>query len=239
MREIDTEAERLFENRKATGESPRKAQSKFYWATQIPIDAHDELTFTAIKGKEVLEVGCASGSDALAYSEFCKSYVGVDISDEAIANCEELGIEKATFHCTDGHTLPVDDEAVDCVVVNSLLHHMDLPTTFAEIRRVLRVGGLLIFKEPLGTNPLFTLYRFLTPSARTVDERPFTSHDLRLMSSFFDLHTVQWFGFTNIGSAYIRSPKLRSLLTSIDEFISKTPLRFMYWQFSGIAVVKK
>ena len=239
MRKIDTEAERIFENRKATGESPRDAQSKFYWVTQISIDAHNELTFREIKGKDVLEVGCASGSDALAYSEFFKSYVGVDISDEAITNCRQLAIGNAEFYCTDGHTLPVEDESVDCVIVNSLLHHMDLPTTFTEIRRVLRVGGLLIFKEPLGTNPLFMLYRFLTPSARTEDERPFTSNDLRLMSSFFDLQTVQWFGFTNIVSAFFRSTKLRSLLTNIDEIISKTPLRVIYWQFSGIAVVKK
>lgn len=239
LRKIDLEAERQYENLKAVGESPRAAQSKFYWASQTATDAHNELTFLTISGKKVLEVGCASGSDALAYSEFASSYVGVDISDEAISNCRKLEIDNAEFYCTDGHNLPVKDQAVDCVIVNSLLHHMDLLTAFSEIRRVLKIGGVLIFREPLGTNPLFQFYRSLTPSARTADERPFTSNDLKLMSSFFDLQTVQWFGFTNIASAYIRSPKLRSLLTSIDNVLSKTPLRFMYWQFSGIAIVKK
>ena len=233
------EAERQYENLKAVGESPRAAQSKFYWATQIPTDSHNELTFSEIREKKVLEVGCASGSDALAYSEFASSYVGVDISDEAISNCRKLGIDDAEFYCTDGHKLPIEDEAVDCVIVNSLLHHMDLSTAFSEIRRVLKIGGVLIFKEPLGTNPFFQFYRLLTPSARTADERPFTSNDLRLMYSFFDLQTVQWFGFTSIASAFFRSPKLRSLLTSIDKILSKTPLRFMYWQFSGVAIVKK
>ena len=90
MRKIDLEAERQYENRKAVGESPREAQSKFYWATKIPTDAHNQLTFSEISGKRVLEVGCASGSDALAYSEFASSYVGVDISDEAINNCRKL-----------------------------------------------------------------------------------------------------------------------------------------------------
>ena len=170
MRKIDLEAERLYENRKAVGESPRAAQSKFYWATEIQTTEHDELTFKEISGKVVLEVGCASGADALVYSEFVSSYMGVDISDEAISNCRKLGIDNAEFYCTDGHKLPVDDEAVDCVIVNSLLHHMDLTTAFTEIRRVLRTGGTLIFREPLGTNPFFQLYRLLTPSARTVDE---------------------------------------------------------------------
>ena len=239
LRKIDLEAEKQYENRKAVGESPRVAQSKFYWATKIPTDAHNQLTFSEISGKRVLEVGCASGSDALAYSEFASSYVGVDISDEAISNCRKLGIDDAEFYCTDGHKLPVEDQSVDCVIVNSLLHHMDLVTAFSEIRRVLKIGGVLIFREPLGTNPLFQFYRFLTPSARTVDERPFTVTDLRLMASFFDLQKVQWFGFTNIASAFFRSARLRGFLTSIDKILSNTPLRFMYWQFSGIAVVKK
>lgn len=239
MREIDLEAERQYENVIAVGKSPRAAQSKFYWATKIPAEAHNELTFSEISGKKVLEVGCSSGSDALAYSEFVSSYAGVDISDEAISNCRKLGIDNAEFYCTDGHNLPIEDQAVDCVIVKGVLHHMDLVTAFSEIRRVLKIGGVLIFIEPLGTNPLFQFYRLLTPSARTADERPFTLADLRLMSSFFDLQTVQWFGFTNIASAFLRSVKLRSLLTSIDKILSKTPLRFMYWQFSGIAVVKK
>ena len=187
----------------------------------------------------MLEVGCASGSDAIAYSKSARSYIGVDISDEAINNCKKHTIDNAEFYCTDAHKLPVTDEAVDCVIVNSLLHHMDLTLAFTEISRVLRSGGLLIFREPLGTNPLFQLYRFLTPSARTVDERPFTSNDLRLMSSFFDLKTVQWFGFTNIVSAFFGSLKLRSFLTKMDKIVSKTPLKYMYWQFSGIAIVKK
>lgn len=239
MRKIDLEAERKYENLMAVGEQPRVAQLKFYWATKISAEAHNELTFSEISGKKVLEVGCSSGSDALAYSEFASSYVGVDISDEAISNCRKLGIDNAEFYCTDGHNLPIEDQAVDCVIVKGVLHHMDLATAFSEIRRVLKIGGVLIFIEPLGMNPLFQLYRLLTPSARTPDERPFTSTDLRLMSSFFDLQTAQWFGFTNIAGAFFRSVKLRSLLTNIDKILSKTPLRFMYWQFSGVAVVKK
>lgn len=239
MRKIDLEAERKYENLMAVGEQPRVAQSKFYWATKIPAEAHNELTFSEISGKKVLEVGCSSGSDALAYSEFASSYAGVDISDEAISNCRKLGIDDAEFYCADGHHLPIEDESVDCVIVKGVLHHMDLFTAFSEIRRVLKIGGVLIFIEPLGTNPLFRAYRSLTPSARTADERPFTLADLRLMSSFFYLQTVQWFGFTNIASALFRSVKLRSLLTSIDKILSKTPLRFMFWQFSGVAVVKK
>ena len=47
----------------------------------------------------------------------------------------------------------------DFVIVNGLLHHLDLLTTLKEIHRVQMI---LIFREPLGTNPLFQIYRKFT-----------------------------------------------------------------------------
>ena len=191
------------------------------------------------KIKNILEIGCASGYDAVKYCEYANSYIGIDISNEAISKCNNLNIINANFYCTDGHVLPIEDSSVDCVIVNSLLHHMDLPKTFSQVQRVLKSDGVLIFREPLGINPLFQIYRLLSPSARTDDERPFNLKDLRLMNSFFELKTVQWYGFTNISSAFLKSNLLRSLLTNIDNILSKTPIKYFFWQFSGIAKVKK
>lgn len=100
---------------------------------------------------------------------------------------------------------------------------------------MLKDDGKLFFREPLGTNPFFQLYRYITLSARTVDERPFTFEDLRLMRKYFDLEDVTWYGFLNIVSAFIRVPMLRNILSKIDEKFSKTPLRYLYWQFAGLA----
>ena len=86
MRNIDLENEREIENRKAIGEPVRAKQSKYYWATSIPTQRHKEETLKAIKGAEVLEIGCASGDDAIDYCKHAKSYLGVDISDVAIVN---------------------------------------------------------------------------------------------------------------------------------------------------------
>ena len=139
------------------------------------------------------------------------------------------------FYCVDGHKLPLDDNSVDFVIVNSLLHHLDLEVSFKEISRVLNDGGALIFREPLGTNPVFKIYRMLTPNARTIDERPFTFQDLRLMKTYFDLNDqVQGFGFLCIISAFLRNNNLRAFSTSFDLLISKTPLKYLFWQFSGI-----
>lgn len=235
MRNIDLENEKNFENRKASGEQVRAKQSKFYWATFLPTEKHNEQALKAIQGSDVLEIGCASGYDAINYCKYAKSYIGVDISDVAIGNCNALSIENAEFHCVDGHKLPAKDKSIDIVIVNSLLHHLDLEASFEEICRVLSDRGALIFREPLGTNPAFQIYRMMTTSARTEDECPFTFRDLRLMNKYFLLNEkVQWFGFLSILSAFYRNDNIRKLLTAIDGLLSKTPLRYLFWQFSGI-----
>jgi len=190
MRNIDLGAERDFENRKAGGEDLRGDQSKFYWATSLSISKHIKQTCIEIKDKNVLEIGCASGEDATIYCEHVSTYTGVDISNVAIDNCLNLKLVNASFFCSDGHKLPLDDASVDCVIVNSLLHHLDLYTAFEEIKRVLTSDGVLIFREPLGTNPAFQLYRAFTPKSRTEDEKPFTFSDLRLMRKYFDMLVV-------------------------------------------------
>ena len=188
----------------------------------------------AIRNKRVLEVGCSNGSAAVKYAQRSSHYLGIDISDVAIEIAKERNIPNAEFVCTDGHHLPADDQTYDFVIVNSLLHHLDLQQAFSEINRVLVPGGL-IFREPLGTNPLFQLYRFLTPSARTSDEKPFDFSDLKLMRSYFELNDLNFYGFLNLLSAFVRNKRLRSILTFVDRVLARTPLKHFYWQCAGIA----
>ena len=240
MRRIDLEAEREFENLKTNDGMVRNAQSKFYWATDLDTQFHIDLTNEKISGKNVLEIGCSTGRDAEIYSQHCNKYYGIDISDQAIDVATSKELKNCVFECVDGHTLPFSDSSIDCVIVNSLLHHLDLATSLREINRVLVDGGVLLFREPLGTNPVFEFYRFLTPRARTVDERPFTFADLATMDKYFELQNgVRWFGFTNIISAYIKSNHLRAFLTRLDQLFARTQLRYLFWQFSGSALVRK
>ena len=234
MRQIDLDKEREYENSKILSDDVRKDQGKYYWATEIPTKEHIEQTYLAIKGLSGLEIGCSRGSDAVGYAKYCSKFIGIDISDEAIKLAKSKNIANCEFICTDGHNLPFEEESFDFVIVNSLLHHLDLDSTFVEINRVLKPKGKLIFREPLGTNPLFQIYRFLTPTARTDDERPFTFADIRLMKTHFEFSEIRWFGFLVIGAAFFKSAKLRIFLTQIDDILSKTPLKYVFWQFSGV-----
>lgn len=235
---IDLESERLFENKKTTEKDIRENQSKFYWATSLSISAHDKKTYQYIDQKDILEIGCSSGYSAKKYIQYTSKYTGLDISDEAIKEAKKLNLADATFICSDGHYLPFKNESFDCIVVNSLLHHMDLNSMIPEIKRVLSAEGKLIIREPLGINPLFNYYRKLTPYARTVDEQPFTLADLNLLKENFILYDINWFGFLNILSGFLRLKILRYCLTTSDSVLSNTPLKYLYWQISGILIKK-
>ena len=234
MRKIDLEAEKNFENKKINFKNTRIRQEKYYWATQLSIDSHEELTFRKINNKRVLEIGCSNGNSAIRYTKFSSYYCGIDISDQAINKAKLLNLKNSDFLCMDGHNIKLKDEEFDCVIVNSLLHHLDLAKLLPEIYRLLDSEGLLIFREPLGLNPIFNFYRWITPYARTDDEIPLSLADINLLRKYFVITNIQWFGFFTIISAFLKFKLLRKILTSLDMFLSKTPLKFLFWQISGI-----
>ena len=91
----------------------------------------------------------------------------------------------------------------------------------------------------MGTNPFFQFYRKLTPTDRTPDEKPFDFNDIKIMKSYFHLEYIQYFGFLNIFSAYLRYKFIRKILSQIDNYLSKTFLKFFFWQFSGFVKKKE
>lgn len=120
-----------------------------------------------------------------------KSYLGTDISDKAIELVATRRLTNASFLCCDGHAIGLPDGSFDCVIVDALLHHMDLTAVLTEVSRLLKPNIVLFFNEPLGTNPLFSLYQALTLRARTPDEHPFRRADLRLLNSIGEVREMR------------------------------------------------
>jgi len=235
MRKISLLSEAEFENRKVLGQVVRAQQSKYYWSTDIQRQAHIETIKQRIPGQVVLEIGCSTGGLAADLAPRAAEYHGIDVSPEAVRVAREKAIKNALFGIADGHRLPFDNSTFDCVIVDSLLHHLDLGTILKEVKRVLKPGGYLFFNEPLGTNPFISFYRSRTPSARTADEKPFDRDDLALLDSIFQIVEMRYFGCFCLLSAFIRIKSLRRILTTLDHQISRTRARVFFWQFAGYA----
>ena len=78
------------------------------------------------------------------------------------------------------------DATFDFVYGVAILHHLDFPVALAEIARVTKPGGRILFVEPLRLNPVAQLVRLLTPKARTPDELPLAREELRIIEKYFE-----------------------------------------------------
>ncbi len=147
------------------------------------------------RDRDVLDYGWAGdGERALALlGRGARSVAGFDLwwTQDDLVRVSQLmpgaGVrERIDFRLADPYATPFAEDSFDIVIGASILHHLELDTALAEIRRVLRPGGRAVFVEPLAHNPLMRLGRLLTRRARTDAGRPFTEHDWSLCARHFD-----------------------------------------------------
>jgi ubiquinone/menaquinone biosynthesis C-methylase UbiE len=99
----------------------------------------------------VLDIGIGSGLNLSFYGERADHVYGVDPSVELLLFAEERARRTAVpveLLRGSGEALPLDDKSVDTVVMTFTLCTVnDAGRTLAEIRRILRPGGSLLFAE--------------------------------------------------------------------------------------------
>jgi ubiquinone/menaquinone biosynthesis C-methylase UbiE len=104
----------------------------------------------SVKGKDVLEVGCGGGQNAIVLAKWGARAVGLDISEEQIKHARKLAKKekvKAPFHVGNMENLGVFKAGSFDIVLSSFAieYADDILATFQEIHRVLRKAGLFVF----------------------------------------------------------------------------------------------
>jgi SAM-dependent methyltransferase len=98
------------------------------------------------RGKRVLDLGCRSGQLTKHFLDG-NEVVGLDVDAVALEKAAALGIEPVQANVEE--PLPFPDESFDAVVAGELFEHLQFPDALvAEIRRVLRPGGVLVGSVP-------------------------------------------------------------------------------------------
>lgn len=96
-------------------------------------------------GQRVLDVGTGPGMAAAAAAELGADVVGIDFSEEMLAEARRQHPE-LDFRLGSAESLPFSDGEFDRVIGNFLLHHSGDPgAVLAEARRVLCPGGRVGF----------------------------------------------------------------------------------------------
>ena len=108
------------------------------------------VDFNGYAGRRVLELGCGAGVDLARFAKGGATVTGVDLAPSAIAlaraNFEQQGLS-GDFQVANGEQLPFPDASFDLVFAHGVVQYTaDDRKLVAEVRRVLKPGGLAIFQ---------------------------------------------------------------------------------------------
>jgi ubiquinone/menaquinone biosynthesis C-methylase UbiE len=179
-----------------------------YWVNMWRARSED------LPNRRVLVVGSGFGDDAITLNLFgAKIVCAFDISEECCKIARQrTSISQSCVHysASTAETLPFKDESFDLVFLSDIIHHVDIPRSIREIRRVLRPGGLILGNEPY-THPLIQGIRnsrvvreFLYPKMveyvygtdtpyLTPDERKLSNYDLQGINKIVSIIDRQYF----------------------------------------------
>ncbi len=220
------QSEQLFHDRQAVerGESFRvgRAELRFDDSGYLNHETWIRPAFAQlgeVRGKSILDYGCGHGMAAVVLARAGARVSAFDLSPGYIAEAGERAAVNGVaidFRVADAEQLPYADGSFDAVWGNAILHHLDLNRAGAELLRVLKPGGVAIFCEPWGGNPLLSFARRRLPypgKERTPDERPLVRGDLVPLRSHFP--KLRWSGHQLFGMIR-RVVKSRWLLAPAD-----------------------
>jgi ubiquinone/menaquinone biosynthesis C-methylase UbiE len=189
-----------------------------------------------------LEIGCGAGVDVLKYRAFKLS--AIDLSFRPLNEARRRYGQKTLIFQMDAHRTGFRDESFDAIVGRSILHHLDYESALIEIYRILKVGGVAIFAEPLSDNPAARLWRAFTPGARTVDEKALSRRQIHRGDSLFARHHHRFVNLVStplamLTSLVLKEPNNRLLqfANRLDIALERTPAR--YWMRTAYLVWRK
>ncbi|UQX11770.1 phthiotriol/phenolphthiotriol dimycocerosates methyltransferase [Candidatus Mycobacterium methanotrophicum] len=112
---------------------------------------HRTASQTDLTGKQALEISCGHGGGASYLMRTMRpaSYTGLDLNPAGIEVCRRThNVPGLEFVCGDAQNLPFDDQSFDAVVNIEASHcYPSLPRFFAEVARVLRPAGCLLYAD--------------------------------------------------------------------------------------------
>jgi SAM-dependent methyltransferase len=172
-----------------------------------------------LAGTRLLDFGCGHGMASVVAARRGAAVTAFDLSPGYLAEAERRARANdvaVSLLQADGERLPFADAAFDRVWGNAILHHLDLGRAARELYRVLRPGGVAVFCEPWGENPLLSMARRHLPypgKQRTPDEAPLRARHLAPLRAVFDEVSVESY---QLLSMLRRLGRARHLLAPLD-----------------------
>ncbi len=146
------------------------------------------------KPKKILDFGCGSGDSSTELAALGYDVVGIDVSPDLIALAEQRArldgvVDRAKFMAVDGTTATLPAAAYDLVLVQAVLHHVDLTESLRTLEHVLVPGGHVIIVEPVAYSRTLQWLRDRSPVEKDIspNERQLNHDDMRQIGRTFEI----------------------------------------------------
>lgn len=201
-------------------------------AGRLRLDERAQMAIRRAKlspGVIALEPGAGNGEFTKRIAPSGATIVGVEISErqQQLAAIALEGFPNSSVVVGDAEErLDFPDAYFDCIVGNSVLHHLDLARALPEMYRVLKPQGRLFFLEPNMINPQVAVEK----NIRFIGRRLMNSHDETafvrwrlarvLRQNGFDKVDIRPFDFLHPGTPV----QLISVAHRVSSFLGSIPV---------------
>lgn len=226
LRRVEREKERYNEGLEREGYERFLAHTEYFWRKRRTEILKDEMKYA--NSRVALELGSVAWSILLEPNDIMPSELHcINISESELERGVEISkstLINPNFKIMDANNLDFEDKSFDVVFGFGILHHLEYTKALDEILRVLKSDGKMIFFEPLDNNPVGKVVRFLTPSARTEDEKPLRFFELSEFRKRFN-HTEYYEGFLSVPLGVLS----KLLFKNPDNFITRLAFKIDVW----------
>ncbi|SCY89701.1 class I SAM-dependent methyltransferase [Flavobacterium caeni] len=152
-----------------------------------------------LSDKKILDLGCLRGNALSLYmAENAKEYIGIDLSDVAIATLQQKieagGYKNAKAIAIDFFSPEFNHGDFDIVYAYGVLHHFEnFDMLVARLKEKLKPGGIIVSYDPLETSlPIKVLRTLYRPFQNDADwEWPFTKKVIQKIKNNFEVEQVR------------------------------------------------
>ncbi|MFQ3649996.1 MAG: class I SAM-dependent methyltransferase [Gemmataceae bacterium] len=197
-----------------------------------------------LDGFQLLDLGCGHGMAAIVAARAGACVTALDLSAgylaEARRRAEANQVPGIHWIQADAEHLPFRDQQFDRIWGNAILHHLDMDRVAVEIARVLRPGGVAVFCEPWGENPILEMARRWVPypgKDRTPNERPLRSAQLETLRRHFPCLETQGYQLLSMARRVLGHGHLAAGLAWCDvRLLRVVPVLSQYCRYAVLTI---